>query len=156
MGIWVGKAREDGTRMMQVWGKVTRDPKIGQTRRGDPKVTFSVCYEKGEFMNILAAGDDDTTRIACSIEHGDIVDIKGIWSAREYTTRDGEKKVWSECRADVINVQSLMAAVLDLLRGNASDPAPEPDTQAPETGGVPTEPCDDDDPLPWDDYQPTV
>nr|DAI48721.1 MAG TPA: Single-strand binding protein family [Caudoviricetes sp.] len=115
MGIWVSKENSDHTRYMRVWGKLSREPHIGQTQKGEPKVQFGMTYAKNEFMNIIAVGNNDTTKIACALEKGDVVSIEGTWSQRKYTTREGEEKVWSELRADVITPQSLLAAVLDLL-----------------------------------------
>lgn len=127
MGIMVGKAASDGSRPMHLWGKLSREVKVGETAKGEPKVQFGVCYSRGEFMNILAVGNDETTRVACALEKGDVVSIDGVWSQRKYRTRDGEEKIWSELRADTISSQSLLAAVLDML--SAPRPAAEPDAR---------------------------
>lgn len=92
MGIMVGKAASDGSRPMHLWGKLSREVKVGETSKGEPKVQFGVCYSRGEFMNILAVGNDETTRVACALEKGDVVSIDGVWSQRKYRTRDGEEK----------------------------------------------------------------
>lgn len=152
MGIWVGKEREDGSRFMQVWGKVSREPRIGKTRKGEPKIEFGVGYARNEFMNVMAAGESDTSTIAAALERGDIVEVKGVWSARKYTNRDGEEKTWSELRADTICPQGLLVSVLELLRlrdaqDGGSRSAEEADALADD---------EDDGPLPWDDYQPTI
>lgn len=94
MGIMVGKAAEDGSRPMHLWGKLSREPKVGETAKGELKVQFGVRYSRGEFMNILTVGNDETTRIACALEKGDVVSIDGVWSQRKYRTQEGEEKVW--------------------------------------------------------------
>ena len=152
MGIWVGKEREDGSRFMQVWGKVSREPHIGTTRKGEPKIQFGVSYARGEFMNVMAAGEGDTSVIAAALEKGDIVDVKGVWSARKYTNRDGEEKTWSELRADVICPQSLLTAALELVR--LRDAQEEENPVSLEAAALADD--EDDGPLPWDDYQPTI
>lgn len=162
MGIMVGKAAEDGSRPMHLWGKLSREPKVGETAKGEPKVQFGVCYSRGEFMNILAVGNDETTRIACALEKGDVVSIDGVWSQRKYRTREGEEKVWSELRADTIFSQSLLASVLGILAaqgtcGTAAEAAETPKgaAEVPDDGGT----------LPWErqeqeepeyDYVPTI
>ena len=164
MGIMVGKAASDGSRPMHLWGKLSREVKVGETSKGEPKVQFGVCYSRGEFMNILAVGNDETTRVACALEKGDVVSIDGVWSQRKYRTRDGEEKIWSELRADTISSQSLLAAVLDILS------APRPSTEsAPHKDEFYAEehpaPAEDGGKLPWEqqeredaeyDYVPTI
>lgn len=164
MGIMVGKAASDGSRPMHLWGKLSREVKVGETAKGEPKVQFGVCYSRGEFMNILAVGNDETTRVACALEKGDVVSINGVWSQRKYRTRDGEEKIWSELRADTISSQSLLAAVLDILS------APRPSTESAHrkdefyTEEHPA-PAEDGGKLPWEqqeqedaeyDYVPTI
>ena len=164
MGIMVGKAAEDGSRPMHLWGELSREPKVGETKKGEPKVQFGVCYSRGEFMNILAVGNDETTRVACALEKGDVVSIDGVWSQRKYRTQEGEEKVWSELRADTIFSQSLLAAVLNIL----SAPRPAAGTDVRE-GAVyaerDTAPADDGGTLPLErqeqedaeyDYVPTI
>ena len=153
MGIWVSKENSDHTRYMRVWGKLSREPHIGQTQKGEPKVQFGMTYAKNEFMNILAVGSNDTTKIACALEKGDVVSIDGTWSQRKYTTREGEEKVWSELRADVITPQSLLAAVLDLLAsphtasasGVQNMQSSECEANAPDS--------EDEDVLPWEQQE---
>lgn len=164
MGIMVGKAASDGSRPMHLWGKLLREVKVGETSKGEPKVQFGVCYSRGEFMNILAVGNDETTRVACALEKGDVVSIDGVWSQRKYRTRDGEEKIWSELRADTISSQSLLAAVLDML--SAPRPAAEPVTRKAEFHAEERPaPAEDGGKLPWEqreqedaeyDYVPTI
>lgn len=123
MGIMVGKAAEDGSRPMHLWGKLSREPKVEKTAKGELKVQFGVRYKRGNFMNVLVVGNDEMTRVACALEKGDVVSIDGVWSQRKYRTQEGEEKVWSELRADTIFSQSLLAAVLDIL--SAPRPSPE-------------------------------
>ena len=166
MGIMVGKAASDGSRPMHLWGKLSREVKVGETAKGEPKVQFGVCYSRGEFMNILAVGNDETTRVACALEKGDVVSIDGVWSQRKYRTRDGEEKIWSELRADTISSQSLLAAVLGLLAAESEKlRAPEP-AKPMEHSGSQAESLDsqEDAVLPWDqpaendpyDYVPQI
>lgn len=163
MGIMVGKATSDGSRPMHIWGKLSREVKVGETSKGEPKVQFGVCYSRGEFMNILAVGNDETTRVACALEKGDVVSIDGVWSQRKYRTRDGEEKIWSELRADTISSQSLLAAVLDIL----SAPRPSPESAPREEEFYAEEhpaPAEDGGKLPWEqaaedeayDYMPQI
>lgn len=164
MGIMVGKAASDGSRPMHLWGKLSREVKVGETAKGEPKVQFGVCYSRGEFMNILAVGNDETTRVACALEKGDVVSIDGVWSQRKYRTRDGEEKIWSELRADTISSQSLLAAVLDILSAprTSAESAHRKDEFYAEEHPAPTE---DGGKLPWEqqeqedaeyDYVPTI
>ena len=160
----VGKAASDGSRPMHLWGKLSREVKVGETAKGEPKVQFGVCYSRGEFMNILAVGNDETTRVACALEKGDVVSIDGVWSQRKYRTRDGEEKIWSELRADTISSQSLLAAVLDIL----SAPRPSAETAHRKEEFYAEErpaPAEDGGTLPWEqqeqedaeyDYVPTI
>ena len=164
MGIMVGKAASDGSRPMHLWGKLSREVKVGETSKGEPKVQFGVCYSRGEFMNILAVGNDETTRVACALEKGDVVSIDGVWSQRKYRTRDGEEKIWSELRADTISSQSLLAAVLDIL----SAPRPSAESAHRKDEFYAEEhpaPAEDGGKLPWEqqeqedaeyDYVPTI
>lgn len=164
MGIMVGKAASDGSRPMHLWGKLSREVKVGETAKGEPKVQFGVCYSRGEFMNILAVGNDETTRVACALEKGDVVSIDGVWSQRKYRTRDGEEKIWSELRADTISSQSLLAAVLGML--SAPRPAAEPTACKKEFYSEQRPaPAEDGGKLPWEqqeqedaeyDYVPTI
>lgn len=163
MGIMVGKAASDGSRPMHLWGKLSREVKVGETAKGEPKVQFGVCYSRGEFMNILAVGNDETTRVACALEKGDVVSIDGVWSQRKYRTRDGEEKIWSELRADTISSQSLLAAVLDML--SVPRPAAEPTARKEDFYSEERPaPAEDGGTLPWEqatedeayDYMPQI
>lgn len=164
MGIWVSKENDDHTRYMRVWGRLSREPHVGQTQKGEPKVQFGMAYAKSEFMNIIAVGNNDTTKIACALEKGDVVTIEGTWSQRKYTTKEGEEKVWSELRADTILPQSLLAAVLDIL--STPHTASASGTQTAQTGPCEAETLDDEDGgiLPWErqeeepesDYVPRI
>ena len=164
MGMMVSKEEEDKTRSMHLWGKLSREPKVGKTAKGELKVQFGVCYKRGKFMNVLAVGNDETTRVACALEKGDVVSIDGVWSMRKYPTRDGGEKVWSELRADMISSQSLQAAVLDIL--SAPRPSAEPEVHKEEPYAEErAAPAEDVGTLPWErqeqeepeyDYVPTI
>ena len=90
--------------------------------------------------------------------------IDGVWSTRKYPTRDGEEKIWSELRADMISSQSLQAAVLDIL--SAPRPAAEPEVHKEEPYAEErAAPAEDVGTLPWErqeqeepeyDYVPTI
>ncbi len=164
MGIMVGKEEKDKTRSMHLWGKLSREPKVGKTAKGEPKVQFGVCYKRGNFMNVLVVGNDEMTRVACALEKGDVVSIDGVWSMRKYPTRDGEEKVWSELRADMISSQSLQAAVLDILSAPRPSPESAPHKEEFYAEEHPT-PAEDGGTLPWEqqeqedaeyDYVPTI
>ena len=72
MGMMVSKEEEDKTRSMHLWGKLSREPKVGKTAKGETKVQFGVCYKRGKFMNVLVVGNDEMTRVACALEKGDV------------------------------------------------------------------------------------
>lgn len=106
MGIIASKSK-NGEYLMLLWGTASRDAKLEFTQaKGLPKVTFGIKYERGNFMNVLVLGDTQATRLAACVEKGDTVFCTGIWSKKEYTTKKGEKKEWSELKVEFISVQT--------------------------------------------------
>ena len=122
------------------------------------------------FMNVLAMGDRAATRLAACLEKGDDVLAVGTWRQRPYTTKDGEKKVWSELRADHVlplgALEALLEIPVDMLyrliallpqleamsKGQmptAQNSGTTPPQTADMTGGF-REVEDDGEPLPWD------
>ena len=158
-----GKA--DGSQYMICTGSVSRDAKVGEIPKNHiPKVEFGVGYDSKQFMNVCAVGDRAATKLAACLEKGDAVAVVGIWSQRPYTTRDGEKKVWSELRADHVMPLGTLEALLQVpaeifLRLADLLPALEklcagekPTVQAaavPQTAGF--QEIEEDEPLPWDE-----
>ena len=141
MAIWMSREREDGTRDCFVSGTVTRDTKLDVTKnKGMPKVTFSVNCGNKRYINCLALGDGDVTRLAACLERRDTVFGAGTFSTRAYTSRDGSEKQWSELLLDFLSVQS----------GTPASQEPDkPEEEAPES--EPDYAGEDD-----YDYQPTV
>ena len=116
MGLLVqGNKKDKSKYWVLLWGRISRNPYVGETAKGVPKAQFGMAYDKGEFMNIRAVGKSDETRLSCAMEKGDVVAILGEWSQSKYKTKDGEEKIWSETRADIIFSQSLHASLLDLI-----------------------------------------
>lgn len=135
MLISIKTRKEDGSRYMICAGSVTREVKTGTTAKGTPKAEFGMRYDKDQFMNVSAVGDDDVTRMAACLEKGDAVLVAGVWKTRHYTTQDGEQKEWSELHAEFIAPQGVMAAVIGLLAAQET-PQPEKKTaQSAEHGG---------------------
>lgn len=90
-------------------GYLTRAPKIGTTSKGEPKVTFGMCYRKKKYMNVCFTGDNALTRVASILDTHDVVDVKGTWRSKHYTTREGEEKEWEELYGDFLAVQQDVA-----------------------------------------------
>lgn len=166
-----GEGQADGSQYMICTGSVSRDARTGETpQKHTPKVEFGVAYDSKMFMNVLAMGDRAATRLAACLEKGDDVLAVGTWRQRPYTTKDGEKKVWSELRADhVIPLDALEAlleipvdmlyrliALLPQLEAMSKGQMPTAQSAAaaaPQTAEMPggfCEVADDGEPLPWD------
>lgn len=110
MGIHISGKLEDGSRYMIVYGPVTRDARNTVTpQKAIPKSEFGISYDRKKFMNVLALGDAPVTRMASALEKGDVVLVAGLWTEKEYTNKDGEKKVYSELRAEIIIPQPSVA-----------------------------------------------
>lgn len=161
----------DGSQYMICTGSVSRDARTSETpQKHTPKVEFGVAYDSKMFMNVLAMGDRAATRLAACLEKGDDVIAVGTWRQRPYTTKDGEKKVWSELRADHViplgALEALLEIPLDMLyrliallpQLEAMSKGQMPTAQsaaaaAPQTAEMPggfREVEDDGEPLPWD------
>ena len=111
-----------------IWGTVSRDAKLEFTKmKNIPKVTFGVAYARKTFMNCLTLGDGDETAVAARLEKGDKVLCAGVWSSREYTTQEGEKKTWSELRVDMVIPQAAFSG--------ETEEGPQGEEEAPEETG---------------------
>lgn len=160
----------DGSQYMICTGSVSRDTRTSETpQKHTPKAEFGMAYDSKMFMNVLAMGDRAATRLAACLEKGDDVAVVGTWRQRPYTTKDGEKKVWSELRADhVIPLGALEAlleipvdmlyrliALLPQLEALCKEQMPTAQSAAaaaPQTAEMPGgfhEVADDEEPLPW-------
>lgn len=161
----------DGSLYMICTGSVSRDARTSETpQKHTPKAEFGVAYDSKMFMNVLAMGDRAATRLAACLEKGDDVIAVGTWRQRPYTTKDGEKKVWSELRADHViplgALEALLEIPVDMLyrliallpQLEAMSKGQMPTAQsaaaaAPQTAEMPSgfrEVEDDDEPMPWD------
>lgn len=95
MSIFHSKAK-DGVLHVAVCGKLTRDPELKETAKGN-KVKFSVCYGKQQYMDCDAWEDSDSGQIAGRLEKGDTVLALGIH--RTWTYND---KVYQSLSVDGI------------------------------------------------------
>ena len=130
---------------------------------------IGVADDSKMFMNVLAMGDRAATRLAACLEKGDDVIAVGTWRQRPYTTKDGEKKVWSELRADHViplgALEALLEIPVDMLyrliallpQLEAMSKGQMPTAQsaaaaAPQTADVAggLHEMEDDEPMPWD------
>lgn len=110
-----GEGKADGSQYMICTGSVSRDPRIGEIpKNGTPKVEYGMGYDSKQFMNVCAVGDNAATRLSACLEKGDAVCVVGTWRQRDYTTRDGENKVWSELRADHVIPLGALEALLQV------------------------------------------
>lgn len=160
----------DGSLYMICTGSVSRDARTSDTpQKHTPKAEFGVAYDSKMFMNVLAMGDRAATRLAACLEKGDDVIAVGTWRQRPYTTKDGEKKVWSELRADHViplgALEALLEIPVDMLyrliallpQLEAMSKGQMPTAQsaaaaAPQTADVAggLHEMEDDEPMPWD------
>lgn len=160
----------DGSLYMICTGSVSRDAHTSETpQKHTPKAEFGVAYDSKMFMNVLAMGDRAATRLAACLEKGDDVIAVGTWRQRPYTTKDGEKKVWSELRADHViplgALEALLEIPVDMLyrliallpQLEAMSKGQMPTAQsaaaaAPKTADVAggLHEMEDDEPMPWD------
>lgn len=158
-----GKA--DGSQYMTCTGSVSRDAKVGEIPKNHiPKVEFGMGYDRKQFMNVCAVGDNAATKSSACLEKGDAVHVVGTWSQRPYTTRNGEEKIWSELRAEEVYLpERLMELQLlpinDLYRLLALLPKLErlcagekPDVRPADTpqSAAGFQEIEDNEPLPWD------
>ena len=98
---------EEGKYNVVLTGRVTKDAQYSETpQKKTPKVSFSVAYGDGKFMNCVALGRGPLTKLCSCLEKGDMVFLTGVWSSREYTKKDGEKANWQEVNVEYLSVQS--------------------------------------------------
>ena len=164
-----GEGKADGSQYMICTGSVSRDPRIGETpKNGTPKVEYGIGYDSKQFMNVCAVGDNAATRLSACLEKGDAVCVVGTWRQRPYTTKDGEEKVWSELRADLVlpmgaletllqvpveiflKLADLLPKLEKLCTGETpADGSGETQGSAAQSAAVAQEPGEDE-PLPWE------
>lgn len=166
-----GEGNADGSQYMICTGSVSRDPRIGAIPKNNlPKAEFGMAYDSKMFMNVLAMGDRAATRLAACLEKGDDVLAVGTWRQRQYTTKEGEKKTWSELRADHVIPLGALEALLEIpvdmlyrliamlpqleaMSKGQMPTAQSAGTTPPQTAEMPNgfhEVADDGEPLPWD------
>lgn len=98
---------EDGKYNVALVGRVTKDAEYSETpQKKTPKVSFSVAYGEKKFMNCVALGRGSLVKLCACLEKGDSVFLAGIWSAREFTKRDGTQGRWEEVNVEFLTVQS--------------------------------------------------
>jgi len=95
MSIFSSKEK-DGTLNVMVCGKVSRDPELKQSTKGD-RVKFSISYGKSKFMDIEAWADAAVGEIAGRLEKGDTVAVAGVHRSWEYND-----KTYQSVTADMI------------------------------------------------------
>ena len=159
-----GKA--DGSQYLICTGSVSRDAKVGEIPKNHiPKVEFGMGYDSKQFMNVCAVGDNAATKLSACLEKGDAVCVVGTWRQRPYTTKDGEEKVWSELRAEMViplgaletllqvptevflRLADLLPALEKLCAGEKPNVR---QAESPQSASGFHE-IEDNEPLPWDD-----
>ena len=73
----------DGNLNVFMTGKVTREPKIQETTKGD-HIKFSLCYAKKKYMDCDAWADSPAGEVAACLEVGDMVMVTGTHRSWEY------------------------------------------------------------------------
>lgn len=110
---------KDGTVNVLLSGKVSREPEIKSSQKGD-KVRFSLAYGKSKFMNVEAWADSDMGRVAGVLEKGDSVCVMG-----EHRAWTHEDKQYQCVTADMI----LTGAVIPSAPASAPAPSADPTSQ---------------------------
>lgn len=105
---------KDGTLNVAVAGKVSREPELKSTSKGDT-IKFSVSYGKSKYMDCDTWADSDAGRIAGMLEKGDPVYVMGTHRAWEYNG-----KSYQSVTADLI----LTGAVPAPPAAQSAAPAP--------------------------------
>ena len=77
---------QDGTLNVLVSGKLTRDPELKSTQKGD-KVKFSIAYGKKKYMDCEAWSDSDVGQLAGCLEKGDTIAATGSHRSWEYNEK---------------------------------------------------------------------
>jgi len=111
MGAISGKAFPDGGFPTLMWGKLVADPKSTVTAKGEPKVSFSLLIHSSKddtdrsknFANVTFYGDNFNTRVAASLEKGDMIFVCGDYVTSHYQGKDGSPKTWTEIRVSKSN-----------------------------------------------------
>lgn len=83
---YVGSKDADGILNVFMTGKVTREPKIQTTSKGD-HVKFSIAYGKKKYMDCDAWADSPAGEVAACLEVGDMVMITGTHRSWEYNDK---------------------------------------------------------------------
>ena len=141
MSIIAFKAK-DGTVNMSVSGDVTREAK--EIANGK-LVTISVRYGSKKYMDCKAWADSKVADIMRRLEHGDVVEVKGVLETRE---KDG--KTYNSVLSDYIGVMTEDGPVVQMPEELEAAPAPAGEQT---TAQKPEEPFkeleDDDEDLPF-------
>lgn len=87
---------QDGTMNVLISGKVSRDPELKHSDRGD-RVRFTVAYGKSKFMDCEAWADNPAGAVASCLEKGDPVAVIGTHRSWEYND-----KTYSAVTADMV------------------------------------------------------
>lgn len=90
----------DGNLNVFMTGKVTREPKIQETTKGN-WIKFSVAYAKKKSMNCDAWADSPAGEVAACLEEGDYVLITGTHRSHEYND-----KIYQSITVDGIFLQT--------------------------------------------------
>lgn len=113
---------QDGTLNVLLTGKVTRDPEIRETAKGN-KIRFSVAYGKSKFMNVEAWADSGAGNVAGCLEKGDAVLVTGSHRSHEYNG-----KTYTNVEADFITTPPGIAPTAAMTEPSVAQ------TQAPKLG----------------------
>lgn len=132
MGVFKGRPwqLDDGTEnaYMMAWGTVVEDAQVSIVNR--KRVAFTIRTHRKVFQNCVVWGEGDASNIASSLEKDDVVLVFGIWGEREYTNKNGEKKLYNDLKCEVIISMPLLnyilalfssPAISELLDGDTSD-----------------------------------
>lgn len=110
MGVIPFRAK-DGTVWMAAWGYVFKDPKVGMTKNGKPKISFKLVTNRDRdghntYLNVVCYGATDAATTAACLERKDSVLCLGSWSKRTFEKMDGTIGVWEELAANFLFVQT--------------------------------------------------
>ena len=107
---------QDGTLNVLCAGKVTREPEIKSTAKGD-KVRFSIAYGSKQYMDCEAWADSDVGAVAGCLEKGDVIAVMGTHKAWEYNGKQ---------------YQSLSADILFTMTAPVAPPMTQQEYSAPQ------------------------
>lgn len=164
-----GEGNADGSQYMTCTGSVSRDAKVGEIPKNHiPKVEFGMGYDRKQFMNVCVVGENAAAKSSACLEKGDAVHVVGTWSQRPYTTSDGEKKIWSELRAqevylperlmelqllpinDLYRLLALLPKLEKLCAGEKPADGSDVAQGGAAHGAAAMPEIDEDEPLPWE------